>query len=60
VLFDDWYCFGGADDRGEPRAFREFLEQHHDWQAEQLMDFPTYGKAFIMRQRPQGPAEHRL
>jgi O-methyltransferase len=49
VLFDDWYCFGGEGDRGEPRAFREFLEAHPDWQAEWLMDFPTYGKVFVMR-----------
>ncbi len=49
VLFDDWYCFGEASDRGEPRAFREFLESHPEWEAEQLMDYPIYGKVFVMR-----------
>jgi hypothetical protein len=52
VLFDDWYCFGEADDQGEPRAFREFSAAHPEWRAEWLMDFPAYGKAFVMR----GPA----
>jgi hypothetical protein len=49
VLFDDWYCFGEAQDQGEPRAFREFCAAHPEWRAEWLMDFPTYGKAFVMR-----------
>jgi hypothetical protein len=49
VLFDDWYCFGGAADRGEPRAFREFLQRHPEWKAKPLMDFPAYGRAFVMR-----------
>jgi hypothetical protein len=49
VLFDDWYCFGEADDQGEPRAFREFLDEHHEWDAKPLMDFSRYGKAFVMR-----------
>jgi hypothetical protein len=48
VLFDDWYCFGDSEDHGEPRAFREFLAEHEEWQAEALMDFPIYGKAFAM------------
>jgi O-methyltransferase len=48
VLFDDWYCFGDSEDHGEPRAFREFLADHEDWHAEALMDFPIYGKAFVM------------
>jgi O-methyltransferase len=57
VLFDDWYCFGEADDQGEPRAFREFLEEHGEWRADPLMDFPTYGKAFVMRSAPAAAFE---
>jgi hypothetical protein len=48
MLFDDWSCFGGGDDRGEPRAFAEFLRDHPQWRPEWWMDFGTYGKAFIM------------
>jgi hypothetical protein len=51
MLFDDWYCFGESEDHGEPRAFREFLESHGEWEAEALSDFPLYGKAFVMRSR---------
>jgi O-methyltransferase len=49
VLFDDWYCFGDSGDRGEQRAFREFLADRPSWTAESWIDFPVYGKAFIMR-----------
>jgi hypothetical protein len=49
ILFDDWYCFAGAPDRGEPRAFAEFLEAHPEWRAEWLKDYPVYGKVFVMR-----------
>jgi hypothetical protein len=47
LLFDDWYCFGDSSDNGEPRAFREFLADHPEWAADDLMDFPNYGKAFV-------------
>lgn len=49
MLFDDWSCFKDAPDAGEPRAFKEFLETHPEWRAEEWMDFPIYGKAFVMR-----------
>jgi O-methyltransferase len=48
ILFDDWYCFGDSEDHGEPRAFHEFLADRKEWHAEALMDFPIYGKAFVM------------
>lgn len=49
VLFDDWSCFKESADAGEPRAFREFLQAHPEWHAEEWMEFPVYGKAFVMR-----------
>ncbi len=48
LLFDDWYCFGEDEGQGEPRAFREFLQDHPEWNAERFITFPTYGQAFIM------------
>lgn len=48
MLFDDWHCFGEVADRGEPRAFAEFLAEHKEWRAEMLMDFPAYGRAFVL------------
>lgn len=51
LLFDDWYCFGETGESGEPRAFREFLADHPEWRADELMRFPRYGQAFVMRGR---------
>jgi hypothetical protein len=48
VLFDDWFCFGEAEDQGELRAFREFLSAHPEWSAEPIFTFPSYGRGFIM------------
>lgn len=55
ILFDDWYCFDGAPNRGEPRAFAEFLDAHPGWSAEWFLDFPTYGRGFVMRRRQADP-----
>jgi len=58
MLFDDWYCFGKAKDRGEPRAFNEFLAEHQQWWAEPFMKFGGYGQGFIMkRQAAPSPSE---
>ena len=50
LVFDDWHCFGGGDDRGEPRAFAEFLARHPRWRAEVLTDYPTYGRVFMIHE----------
>jgi len=59
ILFDDWDCFGGAEDLGELRAFREFLDGHPEWTAEPFVRFREYGRGFIMRpsvpRSPDGP-----
>jgi hypothetical protein len=46
VIFDDWNAFDRDDDRGERRAFREFLAGRPDIAAEALFDYGTHGKAF--------------
>ena len=51
MLFDDWYCFGEAPDRGEPRAFAEFLAAHPEWTAEPFGRFGSYGQGFVMHRR---------
>lgn len=48
LMFDDWNCFDGADDKGERRAFREYLEQHPKWQAEAFVSFGWHGQSFIL------------
>ena len=49
LLFDDWNLFDASDERGERRAFREFLEAHPEWKAETYVKFGWHGQAFIMR-----------
>jgi hypothetical protein len=46
VIFDDWNAFDRDDQRGERRAFREFLIERPDFAAEALFDYGVYGKAF--------------
>lgn len=48
LLFDDWHCFGDDPQRGEIRAFSEFVERRPDWRAEHLADYGAYGRVFAM------------
>jgi hypothetical protein len=49
ILFDDWFCYGGSEDEGEPRALSEFLGGNPEWRAEHVFDYPRFGRAFAMR-----------
>jgi O-methyltransferase len=55
LYFDDWQDFGGAAERGEPKAFAEFMVQNGGrFEAEPFPDLVALGgkgKAFIMRRR---------
>ncbi len=53
LIFDDWYCFGEDPEMGEPRAFHEFLSDHPEWVADDLLRFPAYGRAFVMKRRDE-------
>jgi hypothetical protein len=46
LLFDDWNAFDSDPDRGERRAFGEFLETNPKIEAEPLYAFGAYGQAF--------------
>jgi O-methyltransferase len=46
LLFDDYNCFGAADDRGQRRALREFLAGRHDIKATPLRAFGWHGQTF--------------
>ena len=48
LLFDDWHSFGGSPDRGQPLAFREFLDQHPEIRAEEGWEFADNGKTFLL------------
>jgi len=56
LVFDDWNAFDRDEDRGERRAFREFLAAHPEWEATELFDYGVYGKAFRVATRVREPA----
>jgi O-methyltransferase len=49
LLFDDWNCAEQDDDKGERRAFGEFLAAHPEWSAEPWFSFGWHGQAFRLR-----------
>lgn len=54
LLFDDWNCYGGDDDKGERLAFREFLGAHPEWIADDLLDVGWHGHAVRLRTNGDG------
>jgi len=48
VYFDDWFLFRGRKDKGEQRAFSEFLEENPEISCEEFLRYATSCKAFII------------
>lgn len=48
ILFDDWNCFDSDNNKGQRKAFGEFLERNPGLGAEELFDYGLYGKVFAM------------
>lgn len=51
LLFDDWNCFDRSDQKGERRAFREFLEANAHFSAERWISFGRRGQAFVLHEQ---------
>jgi hypothetical protein len=51
ICFDDWFMYRGSPDKGEQRAFREFLEAHPHWQAVPYQTYSVFCSSFIMHRR---------
>lgn len=49
ILFDDWNCFRGNPERGEQKAFSEWLAKNPDIKAVPFMKFHWNGMVFLMR-----------
>lgn len=49
LLFDDWFCFKGASDRGEAKACGEWLERNPDISLVPWRQWDWAGQAFIVR-----------
>ena len=48
LIFDDWFLFRGKPDRGEQRAFREWLERNREIEAIQFHKYGWHGNSFII------------
>jgi O-methyltransferase len=51
LMFDDWNCFNGDEDKGQRRAAREFLDRSNRWWLEDWFSYGDYGQVFIVRER---------
>ncbi len=48
IAFDDWFCFNGDPNKGEQKAFREFLTKNDDIAVSEYLNFGWHGKSFIV------------
>lgn len=52
ICFDDWFCFKGDPNRGEQRAFREWLTRNPAIKAIEYQKFEAAGHSFILNVNP--------
>lgn len=48
IAFDDWFCFRGNPNRGEQRAFREWLERNPSISVSEFHKYGSEGNSFIV------------
>lgn len=48
LLFDDWHNFNDDPNKGEQRAFQEFLDSHREFKAVPFTDIGKHGKGFVL------------
>lgn len=51
LIFDDWFCFGGHANKGEQRAFGEWLAKNPQWRAVEYQRFNWRGNSFIIQRQ---------
>lgn len=49
LAFDDWNCFGADPERGERRAFAEWMQANPSLTASEFRRFGWHGNSFILR-----------
>jgi O-methyltransferase len=54
IIFDDWFCFNARPDKGEQKAFAEWLEKNPSFSAVDYKDFGWSGKSFIINFSARG------
>ena len=53
LMFDDWFCFRGNPERGEQKAFSDWLKRNPDITAVEYQRFDWQGNSFLL-QRSDG------
>ncbi len=51
LIFDDWFCFRGDPNRGQQRAFREWLAKNKSIQVSEFLRYDWGGNSFIVTKR---------
>lgn len=51
LIFDDWYAFHGNPERGEQRAFYEWLNENPSISVSRYHDYGTSGTSFIVHRK---------
>lgn len=51
IIFDDWFHFKGNPDRGEQRAFSEWLQKHPEIRISEFHKFGGYLNSFIIHKK---------
>lgn len=49
ILFDDWFNYKGSPDKGEQKAFHEFLSKNPNITAIQYQPYATFCNSFILK-----------
>lgn len=49
LIFDDWNCYDADDDKGERKAFAEFIEKNHNLKVEDYGQFGHNCKVFLLK-----------
>jgi hypothetical protein len=60
IAFDDWYCFKGDPEKGEHKAFREWLQKNSAFDAIEFHKFGWSGNSFIIRANNPGACRNNL
>jgi O-methyltransferase len=48
LIFDEFFAFGGDQDKGEARALKEFLEDHNEFLIREFANYGSGGKIFVV------------
>ncbi len=59
IAFDDWYCFRGSPEKGEQKAFKEWLHRNSSFEALEFHKFGWNGNSFVLH-HPRAESNERI